>query len=107
MEKWDVLNPAYMAAYDSAIQTMTGQVLLHEIMFQKYIGLIYQAEAFNDWRRTENAIGLSSNPKGVLTDIPRRFPYSTDEKAYNPNVPKPYPTIAERVWWDKALGGKK
>jgi hypothetical protein len=37
--------------------------------------------------------------------IPRRFPYATDEKVYNPNTPK----IADnwvRVWWDPLLVSK-
>jgi hypothetical protein len=103
MDKWGVLNPAYMHAYDSVAKTMTGAVLFHEIMYQKYIALVYQAEAFNDWRRTDNVIGLQPNPKGSLNNIPRRFPYSTDEKAYNPNTPQGV-TISDRVWWDKAPG---
>lgn len=101
MNKWNVFDPLYMAAYDSVVKTLSGPALFSEIMYQKYIGLIYQAEAFNDWRRTENVIGLKPNPDGVLTSIPRRFPYPTDEKSYNPNVPKPFPAITDRVWWDK------
>jgi hypothetical protein len=107
MTKWGVLNPVYMAAYDSAVQTMSGDVLFHEIMYQKYLGLIYQAEAFNDWRRTDNVIGLKKNPYGTTSEIPRRFPYSTDEKAYNSgNIPSPLPTLTDHVWWDKAIDKK-
>ena len=104
MNKWGVYSPLYMHVYDSVAHAMTGNALFREIMAQKNIALIYQAEAFNDWRRTENVIGLTPNPKGTLTSIPRRFPYSTDEKSYNPNVPQPYPTISDRVWWDVAPG---
>jgi hypothetical protein len=40
MDKWGVLNAAYMHAYDSVAKTMTGTALFHEIMYQKYIALI-------------------------------------------------------------------
>ncbi len=101
MDKWGVLDPVYMAAYDSAIQNVTGADLYKEIMMQKYIALYQQTEAYNDWRRTENVIGLSGNPNGAKTEIPRRFPYSTDEKNYNSNTPK-IADIWVRVWWDPA-----
>jgi hypothetical protein len=103
MEKWGVFSPAYMAAYDSVVKTMSGPALFREIIYQKYIAMIYQVESYNDWRRTENVIGLKPNPDGVLPSIPRRFPYPTDEKNYNPKVPKPFPTISDRVWWDKLI----
>jgi hypothetical protein len=101
MDKWGVLNPLYIAAYDSVIQLYTGNVLYKEIMIQKYIALYHQAEAFNDWRRTENIIELFPNPlpTAVRNEIPRRFPYSTDEKNYNSNTPD-VADIWVRVWWD-------
>ncbi|MCX6252726.1 MAG: SusD/RagB family nutrient-binding outer membrane lipoprotein [Bacteroidetes bacterium] len=99
MDKWGVLDPVYMHVYDSVAKTLSGAALFHEIMYQKYVALVYQAEAFNDWRRTDNVIGLNPNPHGSLNNIPRRFPYSTDEKSYNPNTPKNV-TISDRVWWD-------
>lgn len=104
MDKHGVLNPAYMAVYDSVLQTMSGDTLFHEIMVQKYIALYYQAESFNDWRRTENAIGLVANPgpAAVRHEIPRRYLYPTDEINYNPNTPA-VPNLWERVWWDVPL----
>jgi len=96
MEKHGVLNPLYMAAYDSAIQTMTGAVLFGEVMYQKYIALYYQAEPYNDWRRT-GLPQLTSNVPGK--EIPRRYPYPTEEITYNPNTPS-YGNIWNRVWWD-------
>jgi len=106
MDKFGVLNPAYMAAYDSVLNTLSGPALLNEIMTQKYIALFYQAESYNDWRRTGMPV-LTPNPDGsgpnITPEIPRRFPYSTDEINYNSNCPD-YGTIWNRVWWDPAPG---
>jgi hypothetical protein len=101
MDKYGVLNPAYMAAYDSVLNTLSGPALFGELMTQKYIAEYYQAEAFNDWRRTGVPV-LTPNPDGEPAgnpQIPRRFPYSTDEINYNKNCPV-YGTIWDRVWWD-------
>ncbi len=103
MDKWGVLNPLYIVAYDSVLQNYTGDVLYKEIMIQKYIALYQQGESYNDWRRTENLIGLTANPRteAIKNEIPRRYPYSTDEKNYNSNTPD-ITDIWQRVWWDPA-----
>lgn len=101
MEFYGVLNPLYMAAYDSTLQTMSGDVLFNEVMTQKWISLFYQAEPFNDWRRT-GLPALVANPFAVKVEIPRRYPYPTEEITYNPNVPA-YGDIWQRVWWDAAI----
>jgi hypothetical protein len=110
MDNWGVFSEGYMAAYDSAMAqpTVTGPALFHEIMVQKYIALYFQAESYNDWRRTENAMGLVPNDLSTAArnEIPRRYPYSVDEVTYNSNTPK-ITDIWERVWWDKATGGSK
>lgn len=108
MDKYGVLNPLYIQAYDSVLQHYTGDTLFHEVMVQKYIALCYQAESFNDWRRTNNAIGLIPNQTPPVTrqEIPRRYLYPTDEINYNPNTPS-VANIWDRVWWDTNLGGKK
>lgn len=96
MDYHGVLNPLYILAYDSVLQTMTGPVLFNEVMTQKYIALYYQAESYNDWRRT----GLPLiTPNVPSLEIPRRYPYPTEEITYNPNTPK-YGNIWNRVWWD-------
>jgi hypothetical protein len=108
MDKWGVFDATYMAFYDAAIQAIPDaavDAIYTEIMRQKWIAMYYQLEAFNDWRRTNNVIGLPPNPQGIRVEIPRRFPYSVDEQTYNSNTPvlpnAPY-QIWERVWWDKA-----
>lgn len=66
-----------------------------EIMYQKYIAMFAQPEAFVDWRR-------SGVPKltPVFGDImPRRFPYSSEERLYNPNTPNVFSIFAHN-WFD-------
>lgn len=97
--KHDVYSQPYIDAYTAVVDTMTGPVLLHEIMTQKYIALYGQVESYCDFRRTDNIIGLVPNPYAVTPEIPRRYPYPTDELTYNPNTPVGV-TIWNRVWWD-------
>lgn len=103
LEKQGVYLAPYYNAYVDSITPVGGDALFKEIMVQKYIALYYQAEAFNDWRRTNNVIGLVANsgPSAVRPEIPRRFLYPTDEINYNPNTPA-VTNIWERVWWDVA-----
>ena len=103
MENWGVYNAAYMAAYDSVISqpALTGTALFKEIMTQKYLALYFQVESYNDWRRTENVIGLAPNPISTVakSEIPRRYPYPLDEVTYNQQTPA-IANIWQRVWWD-------
>jgi hypothetical protein len=102
LEKWGVADPTYIAAYTAVLDTVNVG-LYRELMTQKYIALFNQSESFNDFRRTNNAIGLSPNPttSAVRNEIPRRFPYSLGEKSYNSYTPKNV-TLWDRVWWDVA-----
>jgi hypothetical protein len=104
LNKWGVYNDLYIQGYTNLyLDTLNVTLLYWELMTQKYIALFNQAETFNDWRRTNNAIGLGPNPtpSAQKNEIPRRFPYSLGEKSYNSNTP-PNVTIWDRVWWDKA-----
>lgn len=69
---------------------------LEHIMTQKHISqyLLEPIEAYNDWRRT--GIPALSNPRG---EIPRRFPYPTDEADFN-GANLPATTVNNGVWWD-------
>jgi len=102
LNKWNVFSAPYIAAYSAVVDTMSVS-LYKEIMTQKYIALYNQAETFNDWRRTNNLIGLVANPTtpAVQNVIPRRFPYSLGEKSYNTFTPANV-TLWDRVWWDIA-----
>jgi hypothetical protein len=104
LNKWGVFNALYVAGYQSLfLDTLNTSALLKEIMTQKYIALFNQAETFNDWRRTNNIIGLLPNTTvgAVRNEIPRRFPYSLGEKSYNSNCPQTT-TLWDRVGWDVA-----
>ena len=99
LSKWGVSSAGYIAGYTAYLDTVTN--LYKELMTQKYIALYNQAETYNDWRRTNNAIGLLPNPtiSAVQNEIPRRFPYSLGEKSYNSHTPQNV-DMWQRVWWD-------
>lgn len=102
LNKWGVFSAAYVAGYSAYLDTVTV-TLYKELMTQKYIALYNQAETFNDWRRTNNLIGLVANPTqpAVENVIPRRYPYSLGEKSYNSHTPTNV-SMWDRVWWDVA-----
>jgi hypothetical protein len=107
LKKWGVYSAAYIAGYTAFLDTV-NVTLYKEIMVQKYIALFNQAEPYNDWRRTNNIIGLLPNPmsSAVENEIPRRYPYSLGEKSYNSNTPQNV-DMWQRIWWDLAPAGKK
>jgi hypothetical protein len=77
------------------ITNMTG-VTLQDIAEAKYTHLFMQIESFNEWRRT----GYPALTPNTGAQIPRRFPYGSEERLYNAeNVPTGI-TIFSRVWWD-------
>jgi len=72
-----------------------------EVSVEKYVALFTQPEVWADWRRT----GLPQLKAAANNDtngqIPRRLPYTLDEKTYNgQNVP-PRVGLTSRVWWDE------
>jgi hypothetical protein len=103
LNKFGVYTDKFYNDYVTKYTPLTGTPLYTEIMMQKYIAMFNQAESFNDFRRTNNAIGLLPNPtiSAVQNVIPRRFPYSLGEKSYNTNTPTNV-TLWDRVWWDVA-----
>ncbi len=105
LKKYGVYSDAYYNAYVAQVTPVSGAALYKEIMMQKYISLYNQAESYNDWRRTDNAIGLLPNPtiSAVKNEIPRRFPYSLGEKSYNSYTPQNV-DMWQRVWWDAPAG---
>ncbi len=100
LEKYGVYEQVYIDGYALALAAISGNALYDEIFFQKYVALIYQAETWVDWRRSENVIGLVRNQNGETDEIPRRFPYPTDEVTYNAQPEQDGVTITDRVWWD-------
>ncbi len=87
--------------YITAHGTLAGTQaeMLEQIINEKYIALFLQTEAWTDWRRTGFPT-LSANPDGVISQIPRRFIYPTNENVYNPNCPKGSTLLGPGLWWD-------
>jgi hypothetical protein len=82
----------YIAAH------VTGTTNLEEtIMYEKYIALFLQPEAWTDWRRTGYPT-LTPNVSG--RPIPRRFIYATSERLYNPNTPQTSTLYSPALFWD-------
>lgn len=69
------------------------QALLYEIISQRFIILLMQYEAFNDYRRLATALPVVQLPISLTvgTVKPQRFVYPQQEINTNPNVPKPIP----------------
>lgn len=87
--------------WEAANASETGSTIsLKKIMEQKYIALYAQFEAYNDWRRSDNIIGLDVAANATQSSIPRRLPYPTSTQTYNSNAPEGR-DIMSPVWWDK------
>jgi hypothetical protein len=85
-------------AYLAANGTLTGGNELNQIMFQKWIAMFTQPEAWSDWRRT-NIPNLTPNPNGVQSTIPVRYPTEQNERLLNPNAVV-VSDLVTPVWWD-------
>lgn len=81
---------ALIATYDA------GNINISRIMYEKWIAMFGQCEAYHDYRRT-GLPNLTPNPAASLTSIPKRFPTPATERTANPNAP--VPAITEPVWW--------
>jgi Starch-binding associating with outer membrane len=96
---------AYFLA-NPTIVTLTGtnEQKRRQIIIQKYISFVPNPiEAYNDFRRTgypELVVALNSAGDDPTT-IPKRYPYSPNETASNPNTPNPRPRTNVKVWWGK------
>lgn len=69
------------------------EALLYEIVAQRYILLLMQYEAFNDYRRLASAtpqVELDI-PLSTGTQRPQRFIYPQEQVNTNPNTPSPLP----------------
>jgi hypothetical protein len=84
-------NPTRLATIQTA--------LLYEIISQRYILLLMQYEAFNDYRRLARATPVVQLPIPLYTGTqkPQRFIYPQGEINTNPNVPNPLPDQFTKV----------
>lgn len=83
----------------AGIENLTGAVtandaLLREVLEEKYVCLYGQIEAFNEIRRTGNALGLLPN---AGTEMPQRFLYAQLEIDANTSTPSPIPGLFEKT----------
>lgn len=89
-----VTNGAYSGA-DIATYT-AANTNLHAVMYEKWIAMFGQPEAYNDYRRTKLP-NLKPNPLGAINIIPQRYPTPDQESNSNPNAP--IPSLLTPVWW--------
>lgn len=75
------------------------RAMLYEIISQRFIILLMQYEAFNDYRRLAAALPVVQLPIMLIvgTKKPQRFIYPQQEINANPNVPKPFPDQFTKV----------
>ena len=101
-----VLNDAIQASASKAtsggysgasIATYTATTAtVSRVMYEKWIAMYGQTEAYSDYRRTKMP-HLIPNPDGAVPVIPERFPMSQQELNTNPNtISLP---ITTPVWW--------
>ena len=71
----------------------TGDMLLKQILEEKFITLVGEIVTFHDLRRTRNFLGVPNKTTGSVgaSDFPQRFLYPQSEVDTNPNVPSPLP----------------
>jgi hypothetical protein len=83
--------------YDSADgfpgSDASGNMLLKQILEEKYLALIGELVTFHDLRRTRNFIGVPNKPNGSTgaSEFPQRFLYPQSELDANENIPSPLP----------------
>jgi hypothetical protein len=69
---------------------LTGAVLYHEIMMQKYFALFLNMEAWNDYKRTcQPNVAAVKEPNLANKPIPARLYYGQSERQSNSNLPLP------------------
>ncbi|MBL7850926.1 MAG: SusD/RagB family nutrient-binding outer membrane lipoprotein [Cyclobacteriaceae bacterium] len=71
-----------------------NEALLREILEEKYVCLYGQVEAFNEIRRTNNALGI---PPNTGTQHPQRLLYPLTEFNANKSIPNPIPGLFEKT----------
>jgi len=94
-DKLGVADPDYLTV-SGVFQGTTKDEKIGEVIYEKYVSLFTNPEAFADWRRTGQPI-LTPNSG---SQIPRRFLYPSSENQYNgDNVPSGI-TLYSKLWWD-------
>lgn len=94
--------PAAIATYLAANGTLTGTSAhqLDQIMFQKYLAMYLQPEAWSDWRRT-GIPALKPSSGAIKAEIPRRLLYPQSERTYNKDNTPQSNLWSPKLWWDQ------
>lgn len=90
------------AAYIAGLGNLSSNVdtAMSQIMYEKYVADYLHPESWTDWRRTGYP-ALTPN-SGVISEIPRRLIYPTNERLYNPNADNANSNLlTPRLWWDQ------
>lgn len=70
-------------------QPTAADAILYEIIEERYVAFCGELEAFSDWRRTDNLLGIPI--KGGNPSFPERLLYPQVEINSNTSVPRPIP----------------
>lgn len=96
LEKHGVFDQAW---FDANIGVETAATInLAKIRQQKWVAMFSQVEAYNDWRRSNNEIGLALAQDALLSQIPYAYPYGVTEQTTNKNCPQGRDLI-RKMWW--------
>ena len=96
LNKHGVYNQTW---FDANIGVETASTItLAKIRQQKWVALYSQVEAYVDWKRSNNEIGLDLAQDELLGQIPYAYPYPADEQVLNPNCPQGR-DLVRKMWW--------
>ncbi len=104
LDKTGTTDATWLAQFNAVVDGVTDNNQLYQlIMYEKYLAMFCQPEAFADWRRTFTGTDYASAVPALQpvsgTKIPRCLPYPTSERNYNSNTP--VRDIYTPVDWDK------
>lgn len=86
--------------YAATVAKTAANVVLSDIMTQKYIANFLNPEVWTDWRRTGYPVLTAPTSSALNGALPRSLLYPSGEQRYNSNAPK-NTSMLRRVWWDK------
>jgi hypothetical protein len=93
------IDPDGVSAYLESYSRTADDITLEDILFQKYLALFTQIEAWSDYRRTGLPNLQPANGRS-LDDFPRSLPTAQSERQLNNKAPRRV-GLTERVWWDR------
>jgi hypothetical protein len=111
LEQWGVTSSAAVSAFlaQPDVAYKGGTEGLKQIAVQKWVALYGNGpQAWNEWRRTCQPSTIKPGPSAVVSYVPRRFYYSTNEASsnaanLNDAIARQGPDdFKARVYWDKS-----